>query len=120
MPKRLPVSRKALRALELDQLIELNNLIRQLIQTSKEAEKKRRASGKKVACEEKARDNKTYRVVSVRCGKENCKCAHNSHGHGPYWYAFWSEGGQTKCKYVGKKLLKSGGARTHVDERGKK
>jgi DnaJ-class molecular chaperone len=23
-------------------------------------------------------------------------------GHGPYWYAFWKEGGKTRSKYVGK------------------
>ena|SRR5947209_290659 len=102
MPKRLPVSRKALRALSLDQLVELNGLVRQLIQGARENEKRRRAL-KRDVIEEKVRDNKTYRLVSIRCGKENCKCA-NGKGHGPYWYAFWSEGGQTRCCYVGKKL----------------
>jgi Family of unknown function (DUF6788) len=105
MPKRLPVSRKVLRALSLDQLIELNGLVCQLIQTSKEGEK-RKASQKREVVEEKTRDNKTYRLVSIRCGKENCKCANNGYGHGPYWYAFWSERGVTKCEYVGRKLAR--------------
>lgn len=34
----------------------------------------------------------------VRCGKEACsKCP-----HGPYWYAFWSEDGRRRSRYVGK------------------
>ena len=105
MPKRLPVSRKVLRALSLDQLIELNGLVRQLIQTSKETEK-RLASQNKAVIEEKIRDNKTYRLVLIRCGEKGCKCAAGS-GHGPYWYAFWLEEGRTRCIYIGKKLSQS-------------
>jgi hypothetical protein len=55
-------------------LIELNGLVRQIIQSAKEDEK-RRAAKKRTVFEEKSRDNKTYRLVSIRCGKENCKCA---------------------------------------------
>jgi hypothetical protein len=107
MPKRLPVSRKALRALSLNQLVELNGLVRQLIQSSKEGEK-RRASQKREVVEEKTRDNKTYRLVLIRCGKKGCKCVEGL-GHGPYWYAFWSENGRTRCLYIGKKLAKGMG-----------
>jgi hypothetical protein len=102
MPKRLTVSRKALRALSIVQLVELGGLVRELIQRAKEDERLR-ASKERKAVEEKTRDNKTYRQVAVRCGKENCRCA-NGKGHGPYWYAFWSENGQTRCRYIGKKL----------------
>lgn len=36
----------------------------------------------------------------VRCGKESCsKCP-----HGPYWYAYWREGGRRRSRYVGKLL----------------
>jgi hypothetical protein len=108
MAKRLPVSRKALRALPLDQLVELDAFVRQLIRESRKAEGKKVAGSKSTrrreVVEERVRDNKTYRLVSVRCGKENCKCAKGPAGHGPYWYAFWSEKGATRCKYVGKKL----------------
>jgi len=42
----------------------------------------------------------TFRQETVRCGKEGCtKCP-----HGPYWYAYWREGGRTRCRYVGKEL----------------
>ena len=103
MPKRLPISRKVLRALSLDQLVEVNDFIRQLIQAAKESEKKQN-SRRQEFLEEKVRDNKTYRLVLIRCGKEKCRCANGSDGHGPYWYAFWFEGGLTRCEYVGKKL----------------
>lgn len=34
----------------------------------------------------------------VRCGKEACRrCP-----HGPYWYAYWREGGKRRSRYVGK------------------
>jgi hypothetical protein len=42
----------------------------------------------------------TFRQETVRCGKEGCtKCP-----HGPYWYAYWREGGRTRSRYVGKEL----------------
>jgi hypothetical protein len=102
MSKKLPIPRKALSALTLDQLKELNGLVRQYIQKAKEGEKGR--APRKRGVDKKIRDNKTYRQIFTRCGKENCKCAKGSAGHGPYWYAFWSEQGITKCKYIGKKL----------------
>lgn len=34
----------------------------------------------------------------VRCGKASCtKCP-----HGPYWYAYWSEDGKRRSRYLGK------------------
>lgn len=42
----------------------------------------------------------TYRQERVRCGKESCtRCP-----HGPYWYAYWREGGRVRSRYVGKDL----------------
>lgn len=41
----------------------------------------------------------TYRQEWVYCGKECKRCP-----HGPYWYAYWKEGGRTRSKYVGKEL----------------
>jgi hypothetical protein len=38
------------------------------------------------------------RKQHVRCGKSNCtRCP-----HGPYWYAYWTEGGKRRSKYLGK------------------
>ena len=102
MLKRLPLSQRAIRALSLTQLEELNGFVSRLIRDAKDNEK-RRASPEREVIEETSRDNKTYRLVAIRCGKENCKCV-GGKGHGPYWYAFWSESGRTRCQYVGKKL----------------
>lgn len=104
MTQRLPVSKKLLRELSLDQLVVLDSAIRQLIHEAK-ADKKRQAFQKRESDREKVVDHKTHRQVFTRCGKEGCKCAEGS-GHGPYWYAYWSEGGQTRCQYIGKKLQK--------------
>src|SRR5436190_24256262 len=42
----------------------------------------------------------TYRQEQVRCGRENCtRCP-----HGPYWYAYWREGGRLRSRYIGKDL----------------
>lgn len=41
-----------------------------------------------------------YRLESVRCGKPNCK----SCPHGPYWYAYFRDGGRLRSRYIGKEL----------------
>ena len=42
----------------------------------------------------------TYRQERVRCGREGCsRCP-----HGPYWYAYWREGGRLRSRYIGKEL----------------
>jgi hypothetical protein len=42
----------------------------------------------------------TFRYETVRCGKDNCsRCP-----HGPYWYAYWKEGGRTRSRYIGRSL----------------
>ena len=34
----------------------------------------------------------------VKCGKDSCtQCP-----HGPYWYAYWTEDGRRRSRYVGK------------------
>ena len=38
------------------------------------------------------------RARLVRCGKAGCtRCP-----HGPYWYAYWTEEGRRRSRYVGK------------------
>jgi len=42
----------------------------------------------------------TYRQESVKCGKPGCtKCP-----HGPYWYAYYREGGRLRSRYIGRDL----------------
>ena len=43
-------------------------------------------------------DEVKVRSQLVRCGKANCtRCP-----HGPYWYAYWTEDGKRRSKYLGK------------------
>lgn len=46
----------------------------------------------------------TYRKQFTRCGKERCRKCRDGEGHGPYWYAYWSEKGRTVSKYIGSHL----------------
>src|SRR5215472_2382366 len=46
----------------------------------------------------------TYRQQYTRCGKERCRKCGEGEGHGPYWYAYWSENGRTVSKYIGIRL----------------
>ncbi len=40
------------------------------------------------------------RKQEVKCGKRGCtKCP-----HGPYWYAYWTEDGKRKSRYIGRLL----------------
>jgi hypothetical protein len=45
----------------------------------------------------------TYQQEYIKCGKPGCKC-NDGDKHGPYWYAYWSEGNKTRKKYIGKNL----------------
>ena len=42
----------------------------------------------------------TYRQEKVRCGKPGCR----SCPHGPYWYAYFREGGRLRSRYIGREL----------------
>lgn len=47
--------------------------------------------------------NVGLRQQMVRCGKEGCtKCP-----HGPYWYAYWTEAGKRRSRYIGRLLEES-------------
>lgn len=41
----------------------------------------------------------TYELRPTLCGKPNCRKL-----HGPYWYAYWSQGGRVRSVYIGKKF----------------
>jgi len=45
----------------------------------------------------------TYSQQYRRCGKTGCSvCRADARGHGPYWYAYWREGGRLRSRYLGK------------------
>jgi len=91
--------KQSIRGLNFLQLVKLDAWLHSVIETAER-------TGSDKAVGKPPDDHKTYRSEMVRCGKQGCKCA-NGELHGPYWYAYWSEGGKTKSEYVGKHLPKS-------------
>jgi hypothetical protein len=58
------------------------------------------------AADQGRRGKVTFRQERVRCGREGCRgCP-----HGPYWYAYWREGGRLRSRYIGKELPQVGAA----------
>jgi len=96
--------KRSIRTLTPRELTKLANWLRELID-SKKSKEQDCATTKRRVLQERTTSNRTYRLEGVRCGKKNCKCA-TGQLHGPYWYAYWSEGGKTRSQYVGKTLPK--------------
>lgn len=97
IPQRLS---RALAKQDIAVLYEIRDLVESLISERNEA--KLVTPPKKEVMEEKKSGSITYRLERVSCGK-GCKgCP-----HGPYWYGYWKEGGKTRSKYIGKRLVES-------------
>ncbi len=94
--------KQSVRKLPLSQLGELDEWLHELLKMGEEAAQADGTSRKQTIAE-RTRDNKTYRLEGIRCGKENCKCTRGKL-HGPYWYSYFSLNGRTKSEYVGKHL----------------
>lgn len=94
--------KKTIMTLRPRQLVKLDTWLHELIDAAEAKKIAGGATGRQVL-EELRAINKTYRLEKVRCGKKNCRCAHGEL-HGPYWYAYWTEGGKTRSEYVGKEL----------------
>jgi hypothetical protein len=65
---------QVVRRLSLGQLIKLDQWLHELIRRIEEAENAERSAARKQSVVEGALDSKTYRLESIRCGKEFCKC----------------------------------------------
>ena len=101
IPMNLRDAKRSLKRLTPNQLRKLDEWLHELLeQTGKIGSD--RAHHKHDGGEEKRAGRKTYRLERVRCGSEKCKCV-SGELHGPYWYAYWSEGGKTRSMYLGKK-----------------
>jgi hypothetical protein len=95
-------AKRSLRSLTPDQLRKLEVWLHELIEQTNIEGREHLPRGSKAA-DKKQVGQKTYRLERVRCGSKKCKCT-SGELHGPYWYAYWSEGGRTRSEYVGKKL----------------
>ena len=93
----------ALRSLSLGQLRKLDVWLHELIRNAEEAERAEKSSSRKRVVTEQTFDGRTYRLESIRCGKENCKCARGKL-HGPYWYSYTRVKDKVTSQYIGKNL----------------
>jgi hypothetical protein len=95
--------KQSIEALRTREMVKLNAWLHALIQDRESALKARGTTTRHEVLQAHQTARKTYRLELVSCGKERCKCVEGAL-HGPYWYAYWTEGGKTKSQYVGKKL----------------
>jgi hypothetical protein len=84
------------------QLLKLDAWLHELINAT-ESKNRAGTAAERQVLKKHTSVNKTYQLEEVRCGKKNCHCAEGK-PHGPYWYAYWTEGGRTRSQYIGKKL----------------
>lgn len=95
----------ALRRLSLGQLRKLDEWLHALIRSTEEAERAEKSSSRKRVVAGHTFDDRTYRLESVRCGKEKCKCSRGKL-HGPYWYSYTRVEDKVTSQYIGKNLPK--------------
>ena len=93
----------AIRRLSLGQLRKLDEWLHELIRRAEETGRAERSSSRKQTVTEQTLDNRTYRLESIRCGKEKCKCARGKL-HGPYWYSYTRVKDKVTSQYIGKIL----------------
>lgn len=96
----------AIRRLSVSQLRKLDEWIHELISRAENAEQVKVAPTSKPHVAAWSLDNKTYRLESIRCGKEKCKCSRGKL-HGPYWYSYSRVKDKVTSQYIGKKLPKN-------------
>lgn len=103
---RLTQVKLAVRLLPLDQLRKLEEWLHELIRRTEGAAHEEQSSSRKQPVAGQTLENKTYRLESIRCGKEKCKCAQGKL-HGPYWYSYTRVKDKVTSQYIGKRLPKS-------------
>lgn len=91
--------------LSMGQLRKLDEWLHQLIRKAEEVDRVEKPPSRKQTVAEQTLENKTYRLESIRCGKEKCKCARGKL-HGPYWYSYTRVTDKVTSQYIGKKLPK--------------
>ena len=95
----------AVRLLSLSQLKKLDRWLHELIKRAERSNHSEQAQSPDHTGLEQTLDGKTYRLESVRCGKEKCKCK-SGKLHGPYWYSYARVNNKVISQYVGKRLPK--------------
>ena len=90
--RKLSEIKRAARALTSKQMMKLDAWLHELIAATESKKLNGTVSKRQMSKERKKAPKKTYQLESIRCGKKNCRCAEGE-PHGPYWYAYWTEGG---------------------------
>jgi hypothetical protein len=93
----------AMHSLSLSQLRKLEEWLHEMIRTVEDAAQAEQLSPGKKPVADQTLDNRTYRQESIRCGKENCKCARGKL-HGPYWYSYTRVKDKVKSQYSAPKV----------------
>ncbi|MDD1757981.1 MAG: hypothetical protein LUQ22_04540 [Methanotrichaceae archaeon] len=66
-------------------------------------EKNAREKSSKEATALITKNEGSYVLQKVKCGKPTCHCSKpGGELHGPYWHLYTKKDGKTKCKYLGK------------------
>ena len=108
MANSLRKAQAALDDLSLAELRRLDGLLHELIESraaeaSTSAQTATQGSASADIVKERRAAGRTYQLRYIKCGTNGCHCA-TGRGHGPYWYALWSEKGRTRTAYIGKRL----------------
>ncbi|HOT06206.1 MAG TPA: hypothetical protein PK918_01335 [Methanotrichaceae archaeon] len=91
---------------KLERLLRRKEMIeKEIAELESRIEKQARESGKEVLEIESTKEEGSYVLQKVRCGKPTCKCARSGELHGPYWYLYARKDGREVCKYIGKQKL---------------
>ena len=98
-------SKRLARSLSLDQLRELSEWLREFIKRAEEVETANKSLTGRQPVTECILDNKTYRLESIRCGKEKCRRA-RGRLHGPYWHSYFRVKDKVTSEHIGKRLPK--------------
>ena len=77
-----------------EKLLRLHSLIGELLQSLPQPKPEPEPELAPQPAKELWQGKITYRREWVKCGAK-CKC-NGGKGHGPYWYAYWREGGKLK------------------------
>jgi hypothetical protein len=95
----------ATRRLSLARLRKLDQWLHELIDRTEKTALVTESLSPKRTASERTLDKRTYRLESILCGKENCKCARGQL-HGPYWYSHTRVKDKVISQYIGKTLPK--------------
>lgn len=97
--------KKAVRLLSPGRLIKLDEWLHELFKRAEKAELPEKSSSRKRTVADETLDNRTYRLESIRCGKEPCKCARGKL-YGSYRYSYTRVNDGVTSQYIGEKLPK--------------